>query len=484
LLILLTDISRSGDIAKERSIFRMINRKLLGLIFFLLANISANGQTTTYSICSINKVTSKNGKFFLRSTPFDNIEQSPAGKTIVYTSDSTKIYELPRYFEVSDNRKEIYLSNDGNTVAYIVDRELEWYDIYQKAIELYRRGEEFKGFTLDELIKCNKEVEDCHLFYKDAIDTVKYVNGKRNVLFKETATDFEKNLTNRAVYFSNDTLTIFSRTSVIRLDLNSGKLFSEDFTAFAQEDVKQMDTLSFQSIDFKSPSLYGMPRTVDNKSVEEGLAEFLDMRVYPEDSRKSDKYKRYSAYIELMIDTTGSAYLDKIENHGNLPEDKINSFISGIQFETDHIPSGIEKWRFSGWVKLMNKSKKVAKRERKKELEEEREAYKKRVAADSINGLYIPKNLEECFVELNKTLKKKYIDVIKNLKSRDETILYHHGLGTWIRNNWGFWGGSRLQQYLLKKGIKHPDSMSALILEYYYDWLNDDNRGWIEFESK
>ena len=54
----------------------------------------------------------------------------------------------------------------------------------------------------------------------------------------------------------------------------------------------------------------------------------------------------------------------------------------------------------------------------------------------------------------------------------------------WLRNNWGLWGGSRLQKYMLERKIQHPDSMSAIILEFYYDWLNEQNDEWIKFETK
>jgi hypothetical protein len=45
---------------------------------------------------------------------------------------------------------------------------------------------------------------------------------------------------------------------------------------------------------------------------------------------------------------------------------------------------------------------------------------------------------------------------------------YHFGLGMWIRNNWGLWGGSRLSQYFNRLGIHHPDDMSGIILDSYW----------------
>jgi len=107
-----------------------------------------------------------------------------------------------------------------------------------------------------------------------------------------------------------------------------------------------------------------------------------------------------------------------------------------------------------------------------------------RFTTDSLRGIYIPKDLEDCFETLNMILNQDDINAIKSLQNRSETILYHHGLGTWLRNNWGLWGGSRLQSYFIAKGIKHPDSMSATILEYYYDWLNENNDDWMKFDKR
>ena len=59
----------------------------------------------------------------------------------------------------------------------------------------------------------------------------------------------------------------------------------------------------------------------------------------------------------------------------------------------------------------------------------------------------------------------------------------HFSLGMYLRNNWGLWGGSRLSHYFETRGVQHPDSMSGLIIEYYYDWLNNRNEDWMEFDK-
>ena len=97
----------------------------------------------------------------------------------------------------------------------------------------------------------------------------------------------------------------------------------------------------------------------------------------------------------------------------------------------------------------------------------EKDVYK----SDTIDCVYIPMDLDDCCVQLDQLLSEEDKEFIKNLPDKKETIKLHMSLGMWIRNNWGLWGGSRLQKYLFDIS-DHPDGMSSIILEHYYDWLN------------
>lgn len=110
---------------------------------------------------------------------------------------------------------------------------------------------------------------------------------------------------------------------------------------------------------------------------------------------------------------------------------------------------------------------------RKEEQDKRAREYQLRIEMDSINGVYIPKDIEDCCVQLDKILSDKDKEYIKGLPKKDDTIDLHFCLGMWIRNNWGLWGGSRLQKYLFDIS-DHPDGMSSIILKYYYDWLNKE----------
>jgi glutathione peroxidase-family protein len=85
--------------------------------------------------------------------------------------------------------------------------------------------------------------------------------------------------------------------------------------------------------------------------------------------------------------------------------------------------------------------------------------------------VYIPKDLEDAFVELSKMLSPALLNEIR-LKSERDMIEYHHGFGKWLRNNWGLWAGLRLAQYFRQLGINHPDDMSGIILTSFWRHLH------------
>lgn len=84
-----------------------------------------------------------------------------------------------------------------------------------------------------------------------------------------------------------------------------------------------------------------------------------------------------------------------------------------------------------------------------------------------LESTYIPKDLQDAFRELDRILAA---DVREEMRagSEDDMIGYHHGLGLWIRNEWGLWADSRLAKYFEGSGIRHPDDMSGIILVSYW----------------
>jgi hypothetical protein len=90
---------------------------------------------------------------------------------------------------------------------------------------------------------------------------------------------------------------------------------------------------------------------------------------------------------------------------------------------------------------------------------------------DSINGIYIPKDLNDCFTQIDGFWNDSLKNQVK-LWTEDEFCgNAHFGFGMWMRNNWGLWSGSRLKVYFNDTGIYHPDDMSGIILTSYHRYL-------------
>lgn len=349
----------------------IIKYKILTIIIWL-TTVGQIFAQTFFLTCYVHTVKSQNDEFFLKTIPFDNIEQTSTGKTTVFNSDSSKLYGIEKHFELSKNRKEVFLSNDGKTIAYVIDREFEWDGLQNKSIEIFNNGILVKQFQLADLIDCDSDNEDCYLFYKESIDSVFWENNKRKIKFKENASEFEKQISEKATFLNNDTIYIFTKTAkLVTIDLNTLNLSSISLSEVNTEKFKNIKPFYSQIDEFK-PSLYELPNLSNGITLKKGLAEVLDMAIFPEFEKKSNKFKRYSVYIEIIVDKDSNAVLDKIESYKGFPEDKIEKFFSTQKFETNLIPIETEKWRFRGWIALMNKSKKEAKKERKKEIIEKK----------------------------------------------------------------------------------------------------------------
>ena len=94
-----------------------------------------------------------------------------------------------------------------------------------------------------------------------------------------------------------------------------------------------------------------------------------------------------------------------------------------------------------------------------------------RKTLDTLRGVYIPKDLDDCFKQLGVILEDSLIKKIERMTEDEFVGNAHFGLGMWLRNNWQLWGGSRLSYYFNDMGIYHPDDKSGIILTSYHRYL-------------
>ena len=94
-----------------------------------------------------------------------------------------------------------------------------------------------------------------------------------------------------------------------------------------------------------------------------------------------------------------------------------------------------------------------------------------------VDGVYIPKNLDDAILEVDKFYSDSLKTEIKKIDESDFVGDYHFGTGLWIRNNWNLWKGSRLSRFFKRNGIKHPDDMSSIVLVSYHRKLTGKEIG-------
>jgi hypothetical protein len=95
-----------------------------------------------------------------------------------------------------------------------------------------------------------------------------------------------------------------------------------------------------------------------------------------------------------------------------------------------------------------------------------------RFTTDSLRGQYIPKDLEDCFKQIDSFWSDSIKNEVKQWTENQFIGRAHMGFGMWMRNNWQLWAGSRLSTYFREMGIYHPDDMSGIILTSYHRYLN------------
>lgn len=100
------------------------------------------------------------------------------------------------------------------------------------------------------------------------------------------------------------------------------------------------------------------------------------------------------------------------------------------------------------------------------------ERYERNIKKSRINGVYIPKNLDEAMSELLALSSDEAI--AKFIAGEEEVVAkrLHFGLGRWMIYNWNFYEGSRFSHYLKEKGIHHPDDQARFVIVSLHRQLN------------
>jgi hypothetical protein len=459
-------------------------KKLLFIIFCLLAVRSAGAQPFR-SAADLWTVYSENGEYYLKSIPWDNEEPSLRGTTSVYRkAGGGPVYILKRGFDAAGDNK-LTLSNTGEIIFYVIEGGKDEKRDGLKSITIYKKGEIIASYTESEITGCDYKKERCSLLYKNWESITEEKSwGTGKIVFKPGVSAEERFLYDYMLFSTGDIVYLTdSKKKVHRFDLQTGKhLGYSDFESSFEQLRKIARPTRAAAETFDAPTYLDYPKLRSGKDTNRALAEKLGMKLYDMYDTKRE-FKLHGFKLTSYLRKDGSVEIENLEWFGDLPKEKIIEFFTTNRFVTAEIPVVSEKWFIEQEFYFRNADDKLARQERQADLELENEALKKRLVSETIDGRYIPKDLGECFVELDKILNDVDRKEMSALKDRNEMIRYHLGLGMWLRNNWGLWGGSRLRKYFTERGVTHPDNMSVVILDHYYDWLHGEKETWKEWEK-
>ena len=100
------------------------------------------------------------------------------------------------------------------------------------------------------------------------------------------------------------------------------------------------------------------------------------------------------------------------------------------------------------------------------------ERYQKRITQAYLDGVYIPKDLSDAFVQFNKLIEKPSQEKFKSVPEDIAVEKLYFSFGRWISYNYGFREGSRFSVYLNNLGIFHPEDMVKFVMTTYHRNLN------------
>src|SRR5690606_14910584 len=269
--------------------------------------------------------------------------------------------------------------------------------------------------------------------------------------------------------------------------LNNGEFIGRDIeleTLYPKiKDLKPAQTKVYY---YKFPSQYvnNLKDLTTNEGLGASLGHLLGLKYVPLDDPTFRKYHLNRIELKGYAGKDGKFEIEELKVDKGINKRKVTRYLLNARFDVDFIPKEVDKIylsHFFGGYRDYNDKKAL-----KKTVEEQ----KRLQTARKINGVYIPKNLYECIIALDKELD---LNGKKLLSEEEPTWKFNGhmgGLGMWIRNNWKLHAKSRLQKYFIDRGVGDSiimpghinDEISHIIIDQYRTWLKGDKMAWKKWE--
>lgn len=98
--------------------------------------------------------------------------------------------------------------------------------------------------------------------------------------------------------------------------------------------------------------------------------------------------------------------------------------------------------------------------------------YQERIKQAKLDGMYIPKDLNDVFKELDRLMDDEAKKTFMAFSDEEVDRKTHGSLGVWLEHKWSLSEGSRLSEYFRKMRVPHYDYMIGIIITSYHRHLH------------
>src|SRR5262245_27158865 len=210
--------------------------KISALILSILLGAEAVMGQAFGSGAEVIIIYSQNEQYYLKSIPHDNEFPSLRGKTYVYKNGSVNpLYVFDRGFDsVSNDSNNLILSNDGEIIFYAIPWGADEQRPGLKSVNIYKKGEILKSYSMTEITGCNPNAERCNLIYSNydsVVDKEKSGWGtpRYRKILKSGFDERERFLSDFPIFSFDDIVFLTdSKKSIHLFDLKEGSFIRSD----------------------------------------------------------------------------------------------------------------------------------------------------------------------------------------------------------------------------------------------------------------
>lgn len=435
---------------------------------------------------------SENQKYYVTTILYSNWDNNDFNRTYIKKSDNDSVlYSIDEYFDSFKDINNIFLSNDGSILAVISK---EYFDNKEKiVIKIFNNGKLEKTIDLidNEINNVAKKIKTFDFYSNENIriaenykfDKQKWEDSiwiERDYIYLPKADSSLIIADKFPTFVYNDTLFLITQNLILfKIAFKNFEIVRSNF----QTDFFYLKKIAKQNKIIKQfEHIKQFIEIIDENPICDFLADSLKMK-----STKgySKLFKYHDLELNGYISKKDSIFhINYIEKDSCLPNVDYQNFLNSYKFDIKSFNPLYSKWYF-GLIKLSfrNANDSIAKHEKSRENKIKDEIEYSNAFKDSINGIYIPKDLYEAMDELDKLVSDKNKRAIKDISNTKELLFGNSNVRFSMRYNWELWHNSRIAKYLNKFGIRHPEDMGCKIDCAYWYYLRDSSYFLVNFDN-